>query len=431
VTSCWEAFERIGMPEGRFPLAQACLYLATAPKSNSAFAFFDALASVEKEQEADVPNHLKDGNRDKEGFGHGEGYLYPHAYRDHWVAQQYLPDALQGKMFYEPSDQGYERQIRDGVARKREAQLAAMLETGELGLEIGEIYTTSPKNKGKEAWLQRTISQAGQALGQQRERLFVLAAVQRHHLVLDVNAGSGLLTWEAVRHAPEGGVYALAAATTDGEALRQQAERLPELERPFILIGDLTELDTLLTLRGEDDLRFDRILARNPITQLRNVPITELFGPLKSRLAQDGRFCLVQTIPQHGQRLYQLVDWSGETKGLAQKVAQAEETIYADESDPLVNWDEADLQAGLEAAGFTIASHQLDREKGQRRLTKAHLERWFSQPGESSPGTYGQKLLDGGLNAKEVEKVRALYKRQLEEQIVGWETAVAYISATS
>jgi putative ATPase len=430
VTSCWEAFERIGMPEGRFPLAQACLYLATAPKSNSAFAFFDALASVEKEQEADVPNHLKDGNRDKEGFGHGEGYLYPHAYRDHWVAQQYLPDALQGKMFYEPSDQGYERQIRDEVARKREAQLAAMLEAGDSRLEIGEIYTTSPKNKGKEAWLQRTISQAGQSLAQQRARLFELAAVQRHHLVLDANAGSGLLTWEAVRRAPEGGVYALAAATTDGEALRQQAARLPELERPFILIGDLTELDTLLALRGEDDLRFDRILARNPITQFPTYSITELFSPLKQRLLPDGRFCLAQTIPQHGQRLYRLVDWSGETKTLASKVAQAEEATYADAADPLVNWNETDLKAGLEAAGFTAVTVQLDREKGQRRLTSGHLERWFGKPGDESPGTYGQKLLDGGLSEKEVEKVRALYRRQLEEQVVGWETAVAYVAAS-
>ena len=427
VTSCWEAFERIGMPEGRFPLGQACIYLATAPKSNSAFAFFDALSAVEKEQEADVPNHLKDGNRDKEGFGHGQGYMYPHAYRDHWVAQQYLPDALQGKMFYQPSDQGYERQIRDEVARKREAQLAAMLESGDQRLEIGEIYTTSPKNKGKEAWLQRTISQAGQSLGQQRERLFELAAVQRHHLVLDVNAGSGLLTWEAVRRAPEGGVYALAAATTDGEALRQQAERLPELERPFILLGDLTDLDMLLSLRGEEDLQFDRILARNPITQLLNTSITELFVPLKDRLAVDGRFCLVQTIPKHGQRLYQLVDWPSETKVLAKKVAQAEEAIYADETDSLVNWGETDLQAGLEAAGFTSITIQLDREKGQRRLSAGHLERWFGKPGDASPGTYGQRLLDGGLNEKEVKKVRTLYKRQLEEQIVGWETAVGYV----
>ena len=348
------------------------------------------------------------------------------------MAQQYLPDALKGKMFDAASDQGYERQLRDEVARKREAQLAAMLEAGDSRLEIGEIYTTSPKNKGKEAWLQRTISQAGQSLAQQRARLFELAAVQRHHLVLDVNAGSGLLTWEAVRRAPEGGVYALAAATTDGEALRQQAERLPELERPFILIGDLTELDTLLTLRGEDDLRFDRILARNPLTQLPTYSITELFAPLKQRLLPDGRFCLVQTIPQHGQRLYRLVDWSGEIKTLANKVAQAEEATYADTADPLVNWNETDLKAGLVAAGFTAVTVQLDREKGQRRLTSGHLERWFGRPGDESLGygTYGQKLLDGGLSEKEVEKVHTLYRRQLAEQVVGWETAVAYVAAS-
>ena len=52
------------------------------------------------------PAHLRDANRDKEGFGHGEGYLYPHAYRDHWVAQQYLPDALQGRVFYQPGGSG-------------------------------------------------------------------------------------------------------------------------------------------------------------------------------------------------------------------------------------------------------------------------------------------------------------------------------------
>ena len=94
-----------------------------------------------------------------------------------------------------------------------------------------------------------------------------------------------------------------------------------------------------------------------------------------------------------------------------------------------MNWDETAVQAGLEAAGFTIATRQLDREKGQRWLTTAHWERWFGQPGDSSPGTYGQKLLDGGLSANEVEKVHTLYKRQLEEQIVGWETAVLYLVA--
>jgi len=111
VNSCAQAFDRVGLPEGRFHLAEACLYLATAPKSNATLGFFDALRTVEEEPEGDMPTHLRDANRDREGFGHGEGYLYPHAYRGHWVAQQYLPDILQGKTFFTPSDQGYEASI--------------------------------------------------------------------------------------------------------------------------------------------------------------------------------------------------------------------------------------------------------------------------------------------------------------------------------
>lgn len=148
VESCANAFDRVGMPEGRYFLAHAALYLATAPKSNSSMAFFDALASVEKE-DAEVPNHLKDNSRDAEGFGHGAGYLYPHAYRDHWVAQQYLPDTLSGRVFYNPSTQGYEATIREGVLSRRELQIAAILEKA----QSHEQYTSdelasSPETTG-------------------------------------------------------------------------------------------------------------------------------------------------------------------------------------------------------------------------------------------------------------------------------------------
>jgi putative ATPase len=112
-TSCAQAFDYVGMPEGRFHLSECCLYLATAPKSNSTMAFFEALAFVEKEQSGDVPNHLKDASRDKEGLGHGKGYLYPHAYRDHFVPQQYLPDEMQGTYFYKPNDLGYEQKVAE------------------------------------------------------------------------------------------------------------------------------------------------------------------------------------------------------------------------------------------------------------------------------------------------------------------------------
>jgi putative ATPase len=233
VNACAASFERVGMPEGRYPLAQATLYLATAPKSNSVMGFFDALSTVEQEREAEVPTHLRDANRDKHSFGHGAGYLYPHAYRDHWVAQQYLPGSLQGQVFYQPSDQGYEDRIRQQVARQREAQLAALVEG--FGVALPEVLTFSPTDSASERWLQRTLSQTGERLAQVRDRLFALAQLQRHDLVLDLNAGSGLLTWEAIRQVPEGGVYARVEQATDAQALEEQAALLPQLIRPIVV----------------------------------------------------------------------------------------------------------------------------------------------------------------------------------------------------
>lgn len=110
----------IGMPEGQFLLAECCLYLATAPKSNSGFAYFDALKHVREEQTGDVPNHLKDSSRDAEGLGHGKGYKYPHAYREGYVPEQYLPEDMQGLYFYNPRDLGYEKTIADRLKALRE-----------------------------------------------------------------------------------------------------------------------------------------------------------------------------------------------------------------------------------------------------------------------------------------------------------------------
>ena len=286
VMACAQAFDYVGLPEGRFHLAEAALYLATAPKSNSAFAFFDALGVVEKEREAEVPAHLRDANRDAEGFGHGEGYLYPHAYRDHWVAQQYLPEALQGRVFYQPGEVGYEQAIKAEVERRREAQLAAMLEGAE-GFGATEVltYTGGKAGAERDRWLARAVSGAGERLSALRDRLIDAAGLQRHSLVLDLNAGTGLLTWEAVRRTPEGGVWAVAATAREAEALRESANRLAPLERPVILQGSLPDVRELLDLRGESDLRFDAILGRNALTPAKGMTAVSLEMVAEERAA--------------------------------------------------------------------------------------------------------------------------------------------------
>jgi putative ATPase len=113
------ALEWVGLPEAQYALAEATLYLATAPKSNSASAYWKALADVERDGIVEVPNHLKDASRDGKALGHGQGYRYPHDYPGHHVRQQYLPDRLQGHRYYEPGVLGYERQIAERLRRWR------------------------------------------------------------------------------------------------------------------------------------------------------------------------------------------------------------------------------------------------------------------------------------------------------------------------
>ncbi len=114
-TSAAQAAERVGMPEARIILAEAATYIACAPKSDSVIAAIDRAMDVVKETKtAPIPTHLQDAHYKSAGkLGHGVGYQYPHAYPNHYVNQQYLPDSLTGEKFYEPSDNGYEKTIQE------------------------------------------------------------------------------------------------------------------------------------------------------------------------------------------------------------------------------------------------------------------------------------------------------------------------------
>ncbi|HTX90659.1 MAG TPA: AAA family ATPase [Anaerolineales bacterium] len=125
-TSAMQAFTFIGLPEGVYPIVEATLYLATAPKSNTATSYFKAYERIENERIGEVPDHLKDNNRDAAALGHGKGYVYPHMYEDHFTPQQYLPKELLGTYFYTPSSVGNEVQVADRLERWREAQRKAL-----------------------------------------------------------------------------------------------------------------------------------------------------------------------------------------------------------------------------------------------------------------------------------------------------------------
>jgi putative ATPase len=407
VTAAAQAFDYVGLPEGRYHLAHATLYLATTAKSNTNLGFFDALEAVGREREGEVPNHLRDGNRDAEGFGHGAGYAYPHAYREHWVAQQYLPDALQARVFYQPSEQGYEAGIRERVARRREAQLAAMLEGNhENPLEI---LTFTPGERERDRWLARTISERGERLGRVRDALFEQARLQRHHLLLDLNAGSGLLTLESLRRAPEGQVWALANDPADAASLVQQTERLEALRRPVIINGDLSALAREHAER-DPELRFDAILGRSALGTFAD-PAAAL-AQLGELLAPAGVLLLAEVDAAAAQRLAALIDW-GEEGELAARVASAEEALYAAHTP----WDEARWREVARTGGLTLAGWQPLTIESEVQLTAAQLSRWFGT--RDAPGGYARALA-GELSASELNRVEARYRQQLLARSSRW-----------
>lgn len=334
INSCAQSFDRVGMPEGRYFLAHATLYLATAPKSNSSMAFFDALASVEKE-DADVPNHLRDDSRDAEGFGHGAGYLYPHAYKDHWVAQQYLPDSLSGRVFYTPSTQGYEGKIKNDVLSRRELQIASLLEKNSLEdaykehsvenaeqkedsiniftnrekSEFGvnpisewwinehfknsskrkeENLTFTPKDNLKEItldkadkfWRQRLDSNKAEMLLNIRDTMTSLANLSRHYRSLIWNADNGLLLWEITRKTPEGVTCGVCRTEKGKQILEQYGRTLGDLDRPILQFrAESSQTDFLTSKEFYDTLVkfqyngavFDRLFFMDPFVNKKGI----------------------------------------------------------------------------------------------------------------------------------------------------------------
>jgi putative ATPase len=139
--SATQAFDYLGLPEGVYPLVEATLYLATAPKSNSAGGYFSALEILQKEGQVSVPRHLMDTNRDADALGHGKDYRYPHEYEGHFAPQQYLPRRLLGTYFYKPSGEGYEAHVAARLELWRDAQRKA------LGFEPGRELPTPTREQ--------------------------------------------------------------------------------------------------------------------------------------------------------------------------------------------------------------------------------------------------------------------------------------------
>ena len=141
-----------------------------------------------------------------------------------------------------------------------------------------------------------------------------------------------------------------------------------------------------------------------------------------------GCISLAEPAPRHTQRLYGLVNLAELGEGLAAKVRDAEEAIYADPNDPLVNWSEDDLRAAFLAANLTEVTVEGVETVAEARLSPAQLDRWFSPAAAGERPSYVQRLASL-LKPDEIAAVEALYRRKLTGAAVPWRSVTAYVVA--
>ncbi|TCD55567.1 AAA family ATPase [Synechococcus sp. BS55D] len=400
VEACAAAFERIGLPEGLYPLAQAALYLACTDKSNSTIGIFEAIKSVRSAQKQEVPSHLRDANRDGDAFGDGQGYRYPHAFREHWVAQQYLPSALQGEAFWTPGHQGWEGQRRERMLERRAAQLAAAAEAVD---DHPLLVSSGPERPQMERWLQRQLAQDGERLQELRKRLWADLPWKRTDRVLLLGGRSVLWALDPLAAVAEGGVTILCHSREDQDRLEAQLQLLDPLHRPTLLSG-VAELDTLA-----NEHRFEVIGGRLSQEDLATASDLKLWNRVTSHCYPGSRLHLLISAPELGPAA--ACGESGAADQLNASDQQILQSLITQERAWLNCVESGDqLRPTLESTGWQLGYEHWSETLGLP-LDPHLIERWL---GEGRP--YRQRL---ETNRDQPTTDLLLLRRLLEQRLGG------------
>jgi putative ATPase len=399
VQACAAAFDRIGLPEGLYPLVQASLYLAGTSKSNSALGFFDAVRSLREERAQQVPAHLRDAHRDGSAFGDGVGYRYPHAYAEHWVAQQYLPTALQGQIFWQPGKQGWEGQRRSQLQLQRAAQLSAAAESAS---EQGEPLSSGPGDASLERWLKRQMAQEGERLQALQQRFWAPIRLARHHRVLALGCRSLLWVLPALAGTPEGGVVLQVNEGADAERLAAQLQVLDQLGSPELRLAPNADLQSL-RLGLATNHRFELIIGRNVLQGASPSEIQAWGEDLAELLADRGQLELLFSRPLGGpaQLLRQA---TGQSWPFSAELEQMEQEWLRS----TMAWEL--LDSSLEAAGWQIQRQEWT-ETLQLPVDQTLLQRWFG-----SEATY-RPLLESRWPAEVLQTLEQAFGARLGSQL--------------
>ena len=373
VEACAAAFERIGLPEGLYPLAQAALYLACAEKSNSTMGLFEAIRLVRSTQNQNVPSHLRDAHRDGEAFGDGKGYRYPHAYKEHWIAQNYLPDALQGEVFWTPSKQGWEGERRGRMLERRAAQLAVAAEVAQTH---PLLLSSGPDLPEMERWLHRQLAQNDERLQDLQQRLWTAATFQRTDRVLVLGGRSLLWALGPLNAVQEGSVTILCSSAEERTRLEAQVDLLDPLHRPNLLTGGFKALQGL-----PQDWQFEVVGGRFSSDDRAWIESPMFWQQLQWKLSPGAEFHVLLSQTAIGPAAALSEQCPGSSEVLSELIEKEQQWLLTQQLDQLVRQQLENLSTAVtteqwqESLSLPIDERLLKRWLGEDRPYRSLINR--------------------------------------------------------
>ncbi len=411
VESAAAAFDRVGLPEGQYFLSQATLYLCLCPKSNSTMGYFDALKSLEKETAHQVPLSLKDGNRDGDGLGHGKGYRYPHAYQEHWVAQEYLPHYLRGRVFYQSGPLGWEGERQTELARRREVQLALAASNEELQDE--QLRSAGPKDASLDYFLRRSNADMESWILQVRDAVFQKLALQGHERLVVCGEDLEIVASEGLRTVSSGFLYLVASEA--------------KLERADNILGQARLASQVLKDQApswqscpvESELSFnngkpERIAGWRTLTSHNE---NGLVARLATVCDSSCQMVLAEPLNAAGTSLVSLLSRSSMRELELEQLVRAEQDFRASQASV------QNLSDQLAKSGWKLVWHEQMTLQRKRRMVPAQLEAWLSTSRLNSYGNFMVQTLGTELFER--------FGKALHESVSGatcdWETVIVVL----
>jgi len=244
--------------------------------------------------------------------------------------------------------------------------------------------------------------------------------------VLDLNARTGMLTFEAARIAANGAVWALAHDNKSFKTVKAIAERFDLLSRPQIVLSSMDSFEKDLKTVAGENVRFDAIIGRNIISRCSEKK--ELFLRITKILNKGGRIVLAEPVSSEGQRLSDLIDQSKIDADLFKYLTEAQTELFSDCSDSMVNWNSDSLKSEFNNIDKIEVSYHRQIENIQKRISEADIDFWFRTTDISKRRSLGSRIAQY-CSEKQFQKLKDEIILQLSNKIVNWKTVYLYITA--